>query len=126
MAAPAVQPLRPKAARAGARHRVGERTGGAGPEAQPLIYIQLLVVQEGSKGWRGFQGMLGSGEPTGGKGVGAVVEHALGEMGGLGVSLDAEESEHGITFPVPEEADGIRINVGTEEGGGPARAKGAS
>ena len=125
MAAPAVQPLRPKAARAGARHRVGERTGGAGPEAQPLVYIQLLVVQEGSKGWRGLQGVLGSGKPTGGKGVGAVVEHALGEMGGLSVSLDAEVAEHGVTFPAAQETDGVRVNLGTEEGGGSTRAQGA-
>ena len=46
--------------------------------------------------------MLGSGEPTRGEGVGAVVEHALGEMGGLGVSLDAQVSEHGIALPAAQ------------------------
>ena len=59
------------------------------------------------------------------KAVGAVVEHALGELLGVDGGLDLEVPEHGVRFPAAEEHDGIAVDVGTEEGRGPAGAEGA-
>ena len=58
------------------------------------------------------------------EGVGAVVEHALGELLGVDGGLDPEVPEHGIRLPSTEEHDGVTVNIGTEEGRGPARAEG--
>ena len=60
-----------------------------------------------------------------GEGVAAVVQHALGEVGGNGVGLDAEVAEHGIRFPVAKELDGVLVNASTQEGRGTARAEAA-
>ena len=68
--------------------------------------------------------MVGDGKGTRGEGEGAMVEHSLGVVGGLGVSLNAKVSEHCITFPAAEETDGIGVDVGTEEGGGSTRTEG--
>ena len=39
------------------------------------------------------------------------------------VAWDPEVPEHGVQFPAAEEHDGIAVDVGAEEGGGPARAE---
>ena len=69
--------------------------------------------------------MVGGGKGAGSEGEGAMVEHSLGVVGGLGVGLDAEVAEHCITFPAAEETDGIGVDVGTEKGGGSTRTQGA-
>ena len=51
---------------------------------------------------------------------GAVVEHQLGEIGGVDMGLDAEVAEHRIGFPAAEELDPGRVNVGAHEGGSAA------
>jgi len=58
-----------------------------------------------------------------GEGVGAMVEHLLGEVGTVDVCLDAKIAEHGVRFPPTEELDDIRVDVGAEEGGGTTRAE---
>ena len=71
-------------------------------------------------------GLLGEAtgfEVGGHEGVGAVVEHALGELLGVDGSLDPEVPEHGVRFPAAEEHDGVAVDVGAEEGCGPARAE---
>ena len=57
-------------------------------------------------------------KPTRGKGVAAMVQHLLGVVGRLGVSLDAQVAQHGIRLPAAKEADGIGVNGGTQEGSG--------
>ncbi len=52
----------------------------------------------------------------------AMVQHALGEAGTVGGSLDAEISEHGIGLPSPEELDHVLVHAGAEERGGASRA----
>ncbi len=42
------------------------------------------------------------------------------------MSLDTEVAEHGVGAPAPEKLDGIWIDVGAEEGGGPSRTQGAT
>ena len=49
----------------------------------------------------------------------AMREHALGKPLGDGLSVDAEVMEHRIRFPTPEELDGTRVDVSTEQRGGP-------
>ena len=59
-------------------------------------------------------GLLGEapGFKVGGhEGVGAVVEHALGELLGVDGVLDPEVPEHGVRFPAAEEHDGIAVDV---------------
>ena len=59
-------------------------------------------------------------------GVGAIVEHALGECMGLCHGLDAKASKHGIGFPAAQELNGIFVNLSTQEGGGTAWTEAAS
>ena len=54
-----------------------------------------------------------------GEGVVAMVEHALRKVAALDGGLNAEVAEHGVRFPAAEELDGVRIDAGAEEGGGP-------
>ena len=39
--------------------------------------------------------------------------------------MDPEVPEHGVQFPTAKEHDGVAVDIGAEEGGGPARAEGA-
>ncbi len=59
-----------------------------------------------------------------GEGVGAVVEHLLGECAGR--SLDAKITEHGIRLPTAKELDVVGVDSGAEEGGSTAWTEGAS
>ncbi len=63
---------------------------------------------------------------SGGEGVVAMVEHALGVVAALSGGLDAQVSEHGVRFPSAEELDVVRVDVGAEEGSGPTRSERAS
>ena len=56
---------------------------------------------------------------------GTVVEHQLGEVGGVDMGLDAEVAEHRIRFPASEELDPGGVNVGAHECCGAARTEGA-
>ena len=60
-----------------------------------------------------------------GEGVAAMVKHALGEVGGDSVGLDAEVAEHGIRFPAAKELDGILVDASAQEGRGSAGAEAA-
>ena len=61
-----------------------------------------------------------------GEGVGAVIQHALGECMGLSEGLDPKVAEHGVGFPAAHKLDSVFVNTCTEKGGGTARAKAAS
>ena len=74
---------------------------------------------------RGLLGEAAGLEFGGHEGVGAVVEHALGELLGVDGGLDPEVPEHGVGLPASEEHDGVAVDVGAEEGSGAARAEGA-
>jgi hypothetical protein len=63
---------------------------------------------------------------TGGESEGTGVDHALSKFGGEGMGLYPEVPEHGIRLPATQELDGVGVDIGTEEGGGAARAQGAS
>ena len=54
-----------------------------------------------------------------------MVEHALGELLGVDGGLDPEVAEHSIRLSTTEEHDGVAVNIGTEEGRGPAGTEGA-
>ena len=60
------------------------------------------------------------------EGVVPMVQHALGEAGTVGGSLDAEVSEHGVGLPSPKELDHVLVHACAEERGGAARAQAAS
>ena len=47
----------------------------------------------------------------------------MGELLGVDGGLDPEGPEHGVRFPAAEEHDGVAVDIGAEEGGGPARAE---
>ena len=62
---------------------------------------------------------------TGGEGEGAVVEHLVGEVPGMGGGGDAEVAEHGVGAPAAEKLDVVGVYLGAEEGGGATRAEAA-
>ena len=80
--------------------------------------------QGGDRG-RSLLGEAPGFEVGGHEGVGAVVEHALGELLGVDGGLDPEVPEHSIRLPSTEEHDGVAVDVGAEESGGTAGAEGA-
>ena len=55
--------------------------------------------------------------------VGTGEEHALSEVGAVGMSRYAEVADHGIGFPAAEELDDVGVHTSTEEGSGPARSE---
>ena len=59
------------------------------------------------------------------EGMGAMCEHGLSTVVGVGRSLDAKALEHGVRLPPTKEADGVRVNASTEEGSGATGTKGA-
>ena len=66
----------------------------------------------------GIRGRLGV---VGGWGEGEVARspHTVGVAGGKGVGLNTEVAEHGVRAPSPKELDGVGVDTGTEQGGGP-------
>ena len=62
-----------------------------------------------------FVGEAGTLEDTGRESEVSSVKHELGVTGGG--DLDAEAVEHGIGFPASKQHDGLRADVGTEQGG---------
>ena len=60
-------------------------------------------------------------EDTGRKSEVSSVKHELGL--GRGGGLDAQVAEHGVRFPASKQHDGLCANVGTEQGGCPARTQ---
>ena len=92
----------------------------------PLVVVELLV--SGSDVQRDLLRERirvedAWGVDAGGKSVGAIVEHELGEV--LGGGLDAEVTEHGIGFPTAEELNVVLVNACTEEGSGASGTEGA-
>ena len=93
--------------------------GGVGERCLVLI-VEFRVVKE-----RGvFARLLGKGIrlPIGAgcECEAPVVEHLLGSS--AVACLDAEVSEHGIGPPTAQEADAVRVDSCTEEGGGSPRS----
>lgn len=60
-----------------------------------------------------------------GESVGSGGEHALSQVGVVGVSGDAKVTQHGVRFPAPEELDHVGVHSSTEQGGGPTGAEAA-
>ena len=94
-------------------------------ECQGLVgFVELHVGEErGDFGW----GLVREGAFSVGRrveGEGAVVQHLLGVVVGVGGRLDAEVPEHSIRFPAAEEHDGVFVDPGAKKGRGPARAEG--
>ena len=56
---------------------------------------------------------------------GAMVQHLLGEVGGVDMRLDTQVAEHGVGFPAAEELDPGRVGVGTHQCGSATGAKAA-
>ena len=57
------------------------------------------------------------------EGVVAVLDHEGGLAGGCG--LDAKVAKHGVGLPAAQKLDDVWVHVGTEQGGGTPRTKGA-
>ena len=95
---------------------------------RPLRFV-IVGGEQGNEGGRGLDwnriGIRGN-EDVLGEGVGAVVQHALGECMRLGEGLDSKVAEHGVGFPVAHKLDGVFVDTGTEEGGGPTWPEAAS
>ena len=72
---------------------------------------------------RCFVGELGRSEGLGCEGVGAGVEHTLGEVAGMGCCLDAKVAEHGVRHPAAKELDVVAVDSGAQKGGGASRAQ---
>ena len=83
-----------------------------------IVVEEFMVVKDLDEGFRRLKGkrhVVVFSEGAGGEGVGAMVEHFLGKVRRVDVSLDAQVAEHGVGFPSSEEHDDVGINVGTEE-----------
>ena len=87
--------------------------------------VELGALEGGEEGDRCFNGeRLGvfRGAGVWGKRVGPGVEHALREVGVVGVGGHTEVAEHGVGFPAAQELDGFGVDVSTEQGSGSAGA----
>jgi len=90
-----------------------------------LVVEEFIVVEDLNEGFRRLERkghIMVVREGAGGEGVGAMVQHPLGEVVGVDVSLDAEVAEHGVGFPPAEEHDDVGVDVGAKEGGGSPRS----
>ncbi len=95
---------------------------GDGGEPEALVVVELLVSKDGSDAVRDLRRDRSGGVVDAwSEGVGAMVEHELGEV--LGSSLDAEILEHGVGLPTPKELDVFLVYACTEEGGCATRAE---
>ena len=90
----------------------------AGPSG--LVSVELFVREESSYGWgsllRSPTVLVGSGV----KCEVAAVEHSLRVVVGVSGGLDSEVAEHGVGLPSAEELDGVGVDIGAEQGSGPA------
>ena len=77
----------------------------------------------GSLLWNGAHVGHSAGAP--GEGVGPRGEHALSQVGVVGMSGNAEVPQHGVRFPAPEELDHVGVHSSAEQGRGPTRAQAA-
>ena len=82
------------------------------------------MCQEVPNGDRSLEGEPGGLDARArGEGVGAMVEHLLGE--GAGGGLDPQITEHGVGLPATQELDVVGVDASAEEGGGTSRPEGA-
>ena len=95
---------------------------------EPGVGLEAVQPEGGAEGLRSLlrQRLAVGGVGSGREGEVAVGEHALGEVVVVGVSSDAEVTEHGVRFPAAEEVDDVGVDVGAEEGSGSAGAEAAS
>ena len=105
------------------------RCAGARPKAMPRRVGEIgrvleMDVREGLEElWRSLlreRLVRPRGVGSGGEGVGAVFEHALRQVCGVGVGLNAQVAEHGVRFPAADEFDDVGFDPGAEEGRGAA------
>ena len=75
------------------------------------------MVQDGSH-VGGLDGEVVVGKVIGHEGEGAVVQHGLGVIGGMGGSLYAQVAKHGIRFPSAEELYYTGVDACAEESSG--------
>ena len=85
--------------------------------------LPLDGTEEG--GWGLERDGAGLGQGARRESVGTGKEHALSEVGAVGMSCHAEVADHGVGFPAAEELDDVGVHTSTEEGSGPARSEAA-
>ena len=101
--------------------REGSKAGWANGDVDILGGVVIIIPQLGKalpESHREIFGRLDVRAGARSKPVVPMVQHVLGISVGDGGGLDAEVAEHGIGLPAAKEADGVGVNVGTEEGGG--------
>ena len=124
------QPMEPTADRVWKKGgRIEEENGRRGGRREPTGTlsggVEFVVRQEGGdRRWSLLREAPGL-EGGGGEGVGAMVDHGLGEVADVGGSLDPEIAKHGVRLPAAEEGDGVGVDPSTEEGSGSAGTEGA-
>ena len=84
-------------------HAMHNREGGIGREfwnARSLgvkeLRVELVMCQELADLGGGLLRGVAAGAGCGGEGVGAMVEHELGVVVGVGGSMDAKAAKHGV------------------------------
>ena len=68
-----------------------------------LVGVEFGMAQHsGHHSWWRLLWEIATSAGLGGEGVGAMVEHALGEATRVRVGLDAQVAEHGVGFPASQ------------------------